>query len=198
MLVVQLYLTPCNPMDCSLLGSSTHGILQAGILEWVAIPFSRRSSQSRDWTWVSCTAGRFFTVWATVPEIVPCQLSSIQWNVLVWFVNLGWGGKSGPLGSKRWRLVFSNFPLFEAVHLPNGVWEREPISVQSILLSVRHAVPTPSFPSAPLSWQPSEAFIPNLIVVADTVNLKSSSMSNAGWTRGMQEESRGRQIHLAK
>ena len=135
MLVVQLYLTPCNPMDCSLLGSSTHEIL------------SRGSSQSRDWAWVSCTAGRFFTVWASVPEIVPCQLFSVQWNVLVWFVNLGWGGKSGPLGSKRWRLVFSNFPLFEAVHLPSGVWEREPISVQSILLSVRHAVPTPSFPS---------------------------------------------------
>ena len=35
------------------------------ILEWVAIPFSRRSSQPRDWTWVSCTAGGFFTVWAT-------------------------------------------------------------------------------------------------------------------------------------
>ena len=92
--------------------------------------------------------------------------------------------------------MFSNFPLFEAVHLPNGVWEREPISVQSILLSMRHAVPTPSFPSAPLSWQPSEAFIPNLIVVADTVNLKSSSMSNAGWTRGMQEESRGMDMNL--
>ena len=45
MLVVQLYLTPCNPMDCSPLGSSVHGILQAGILEWGAIPFSRGSSQ---------------------------------------------------------------------------------------------------------------------------------------------------------
>lgn len=56
-------------------------------------------------------------------------------------------------------------------------------------------VPTPS---VPLPWQPSEVFIPNLIVVADTVNLKSSSMSNAGWTRGRQGEERGRQIHLEK
>ena len=42
-----------------------HGILQARTLEWVAFPFSRRSSQPRDWTQVSPIAGRFFTVWAT-------------------------------------------------------------------------------------------------------------------------------------
>ena len=45
-------------------GSSVHGILPR-ILEWVAIPISRGSSQSRDWTWVSCVAGRFFTISAT-------------------------------------------------------------------------------------------------------------------------------------
>ena len=45
--VTQLCLILCDPMDCSLLGSSVHGILQARILEWVAIPFSRGSSQPR-------------------------------------------------------------------------------------------------------------------------------------------------------
>jgi len=55
----------CNPMDCILPGSSVHGILQARILEWVAISFSKRSSRSKKWTWVSCTAGKFITVWAT-------------------------------------------------------------------------------------------------------------------------------------
>ena len=55
----------CNLMDCILLGSSVHGILLARILEWVAISFSKRSSWSREWTWVSCTAGKFITVWAT-------------------------------------------------------------------------------------------------------------------------------------
>ena len=54
----------CNPMDCSPWDSSVHGILQARILEWVAIPFSRGSSQPKNWTQVSCIAGRFFTVWA--------------------------------------------------------------------------------------------------------------------------------------
>ena len=47
-LVAQSYLTLCDPMDCSLSGSSVHGIFQARILEWVAIPFSRGSSQPRD------------------------------------------------------------------------------------------------------------------------------------------------------
>ena len=52
-------------MDRSLPGSSVHGILQARILEWVAIPFSRGSSQARDQTQDSWVAGRFFTIWAT-------------------------------------------------------------------------------------------------------------------------------------
>ena len=51
-------------MDCSLLGSSIHGILQTRIMEWVAISFSRGSFWPRDRTWVSCIAGRFFMDWA--------------------------------------------------------------------------------------------------------------------------------------
>ena len=50
---------------CSLLGSSVHGILQASILEWVAVPFSRVSSKPRDQTQVFHIAGRFFTIWVT-------------------------------------------------------------------------------------------------------------------------------------
>ena len=61
-LVAQLYLTLCDHMDHSPPGSSVHGILQARILECVALPFSRRSSQPRDGTQVSCIAGGFFTV----------------------------------------------------------------------------------------------------------------------------------------
>ena len=55
----------CDPMDCSLPGSSIHGIFQARILEWVDISFSRRSSPPRDWTRVSNIVGRCFTIWAT-------------------------------------------------------------------------------------------------------------------------------------
>ena len=52
-------------MDCSLPCSSDYGIIQAKILEWVAIPFSNATFQPRDQTRVSCIAGRFFTIWAT-------------------------------------------------------------------------------------------------------------------------------------
>ena len=52
-LVTQLCLTLSDPTDYSPPGSSVHGILQAIILEWVAIPFSRASSEPRDQTWVS-------------------------------------------------------------------------------------------------------------------------------------------------
>ena len=62
--VAQSCPTLCNPMDCSLPGSSVHGIFQARILEWIAISFSR-SSRPRDWTQVSSFVGRCFTVWAT-------------------------------------------------------------------------------------------------------------------------------------
>ena len=56
-------------VDCSPPGSSVHGILQTRILEWLVIPFSRGSSQPRDWTQVSCIASRFFTNWATFTVI---------------------------------------------------------------------------------------------------------------------------------
>ena len=57
--------TLCDPMDCSLPGSSVHEIFQARVLEWGAISFSRGSSRPRDRTWVSCIVGGCFTVWAT-------------------------------------------------------------------------------------------------------------------------------------
>ena len=65
-----LLLLSCTVMSNSLnmclnTGSCVQGILQARILEWVAISFSRESSQSRDWTWVSCIVSGFFTLWAT-------------------------------------------------------------------------------------------------------------------------------------
>ena len=52
-------------MNCSVSGSSIHGILQARILEWTALSFSRGSSWPRDWTPVSRIVGRCFTIWAT-------------------------------------------------------------------------------------------------------------------------------------
>ena len=62
--VTQLCPTLCDPMDCSPPGS-VHGILQARILQWLTVPFSRESSWPRDRTRVTCIADRFFIAWAT-------------------------------------------------------------------------------------------------------------------------------------
>ena len=62
-------------MDCSLPGSSVHGIFQARILEWVAIAFSRGSSRPRDQTQVFCVAGRCFTIWATSESEVKSEVA---------------------------------------------------------------------------------------------------------------------------
>ena len=64
-LVAQSCPTLCDLMGCSPPGSSVHGILQARILEWVAISFCRGSSWPRDWTKDSCIACRVLTLWAT-------------------------------------------------------------------------------------------------------------------------------------
>ena len=76
----------CDPVDCSLPGSSIHGILQARILEWVAISFSRGSSRPRDQTQVSRIGGRRFNLWATreaprVLNIVNIAAMNIEVNV---------------------------------------------------------------------------------------------------------------------
>ena len=82
----------CNFMECSPPGSSAHGIFQT-ILEWVAMRFSRQSSQPRDWTRVSCMAGKFFTIWATRESPKGCNTASnyslffllFFFNLLYWF-----------------------------------------------------------------------------------------------------------------
>ena len=67
--VAQSCLTLCDPMDCSLCGSSIHGIFQARVLEWVAIAFSRGSFQPRDQPLVSC---KCFTIWAVKEALGNC------------------------------------------------------------------------------------------------------------------------------
>ena len=80
-IVPQWCLTFCDPMDCSLTGSSAHGISKAGILEWVAISFSWGSSLLRDWNWIFCITGRFFTNWAigTTKLISRASVQRLSW-----------------------------------------------------------------------------------------------------------------------
>ena len=91
MLVAQPCPTLCDPIDCGPKGFSVHGILQARILEWVAIPFSSGSSQGRDWIWVSCTAGSFFAIWATKEALQRQDIEKQLQGEQHW---LGWGHRT--------------------------------------------------------------------------------------------------------
>ena len=81
-LVPQSRMTLSSRRDCSPPGSSVHGILQATILEWGAISFSRGSSQHRDRTQVSCIIDRFVTIWAKWSKALLKPGSSVTWE---WF-----------------------------------------------------------------------------------------------------------------
>ena len=80
--VTQLCPSLYNPKDYTV-----HGILQARILERVAFPFSRGSSQPRDWTQVSCLAGGFFTSWATKYSF-PIHIMK-SWRLMWLYLGMG-------------------------------------------------------------------------------------------------------------
>ena len=100
--VVVLVVTLCDPMDYSPPGSSVHGILQARLLELVAIPFSRGPSWLRKRTWVSCTADRFFTEGARREARVRCYK---------WFIYRG-GVNPSYVSVPYWILYHSKYLFF--------------------------------------------------------------------------------------
>ena len=102
--VTQLCPTLCNHMDYTV-----HGILQAVILEWVAVPSSRGSSQPRDWTQVPCIAGGFFTNWATREP--PLPYTSCIPNSVLTFTSRSPAGTAGTRNGLRKQKV------------RNGVWK---------------------------------------------------------------------------
>ena len=77
--VAKLYLTLCNSMDSSLPGCSVHGISQAPVLEWVAISSSRRSSQSRGGTWISCIGRKILYHWASWEAKSKYSFHCLRW-----------------------------------------------------------------------------------------------------------------------
>ena len=154
MLVHKLCPTLWDPRDCSPSGSSVHGILQAGILEWVAmpssrgtfrprgqnciskvscfgrqalyhyshlgspqewvpIPFSTGSSQSRDWTWVSWTVGKFFKIWATREAHIHLNSLLVFYLFILPFFGL-WISLFG--GGWRWSCLFSLIRILSHVN----------------------------------------------------------------------------------
>ena len=133
-LVAQSCPALCDPIDCSLPGSSVYGILQTRILEWVAIPFSRGSSPPRDWTQVSYIAGRFFTteplaktegkkmdpfadsVWVVGSGVLPSGATSmlptkealaLKWEKHAWPSGAGTEDVISPCSRKRWNTAMA-------------------------------------------------------------------------------------------
>ena len=128
----QLCLTLCDPMDCSLPGSSVHGIIPARILEWVAISFSKGSSQHRDWThvsWGSCFGRWILNHWATRGRLwlegAGCQMLAIltrpysKWSWVLW-------------PEERWAqfplcpLLFGSWSLFLLSCIESSCWWAHP------------------------------------------------------------------------
>ena len=135
-LAVKLRPNPCNPMDCRLPDSSVHGILWKRIQEWIVISFSRRSSQPRDQTCISCIAGGFFTsdppekpledcfcpVAKLCPTLHPTDCSMPGFPVLHYF--LEFPQSHVQLFATLWRSPpgSSVYGIFQA-----GIWSRLPI-----------------------------------------------------------------------
>ena len=105
--------TFCDPMDHNPSGSSVLGILQARILEWVAISFSRGSSWPSDWTWVSRTAGRLFTVGVTREFAFCLPSSNVSTSPLaLWWIHFL------PLAALACPVILPSAPLYQHPGIP--------------------------------------------------------------------------------
>ena len=129
--VTQSRPTLCDPMDCSPLGSSIHGILQARILEWVAISFSRGSSRPRDWIQTFHIAGRCFNLWVTREALIRgIYAMAAHSSTLAW--KIPWTEEPGALQSMGWLRVGHDWATslshFTFIH-----WEEEMATHSSVL-----------------------------------------------------------------
>ena len=121
-------------MDRNMPGSTVHGILQAGILEWGAIPFSRGSSQHRDWTWDFCIADRFFTFESQTSEP---PVSIVHMFSRVWLFVTSWTGACQSMPFTTCQSLLRLMPI-ESVMLYNHLILFHPlILLPSIFPSIR-------------------------------------------------------------
>ena len=134
--VAQSCPTLCDPID-----HTVHGILQARILEWVTIPFSRGSSQPRDQPQVSHIAGRFFTSWAT--REAPKEMG---WQELI-------TGTSSPLGKTKYRTRCQRaLKTTEPDKCEGFFWANNDITDREVLTALENKGPV-SLPASPQERQ---------------------------------------------
>ena len=147
-----LRLTLCDLTDCSPPGPSVHGILQARILEWVAIPFSKGHSWLRDRIQVSCTAGRLLTIWATREATgglwTPPHLVQLNYLLLA-----RWWANSQTEAHRKWKVFVKNLAKWKAKaglkcgpHAVRELWGEERVGDSHPgLWAWERVVPTLSF-----------------------------------------------------
>ena len=154
--LLQSHPTLCDPMDCSPPGSSVHWVSQARILEWVAISFSRGSSQFRNQTHVSCIACRFFTDWTTREA----ALYSLVISIWVWISlknSLNWATPSSGVYGCFWHPTpvllagKSNGQRSLVGCSPWGRWVRHDWATSLSLFTFMHWRG---------KWQPTPVFLP--------------------------------------
>ena len=157
-LVTQSCPTLCDPMDCSPPSSSVRGILQARILEWVAIPFSRRSSWPKDWTWVPCI-GRW---------ILGAPL------ILLWYTHISTNCSLNTSG------LLSNFSTEKQVATEKKTKSKRKLGKRCylylhfmwdrVLKTLRHQNEEEKL-SAICVWQDLSSFLPNILTLTYAVSL---------------------------
>ena len=144
-----IHLSPklSNPMDGNPPGSSVHGILQARILDWVAIPFYSRSSLPRDQTQVSSIAGGFFTIWVTRKAPLPPQrliYPTVQHYALIGNMDV----KSTVSKAKLFfSLIFSSFVFPVSVNKTSSIFSNQ-TTRENGLFFLFHYSSYPSFQKA--------------------------------------------------
>ena len=119
-LVAQSCPTLWDPMNCSQQGSSVHGIPQAWILKWAAMPSPRGSSWSGDWTWISCIADGFFTIWATREELF--HLKNLEQNDKQGEKTALRLGENNSKRSSRQRINLKNIQATPPAQLQKNKW----------------------------------------------------------------------------
>ena len=174
-------------MDCSLPGSSVHRILQARILAWVPISFSRGSSWTRDWTWVSHISGGFFTVWATRKVHNKCDALELSRNHSALYTQcveklsstkpvLG-AKKIGDRCSKGWCdwILFGKFSLQLLSGIPLRAPRHERLGWSRALCCSQNPAPGAQ------GWHAAQPSFPTTSFFYVCCSNKSSSLSTSKW-----------------
>ena len=173
-LLAQSCLTLCNPMKCSLPGSSIHGILQVRILVWVAMPFSRGSSWPMNRTLVSCIAGRFHN-WATRESCIRIySCYSVTQSRMTLCDPMDCSMLDFPVFQHYLELEMNESPL--NLSHPLSQWYYPIISSSVVPFSCLQSSPAPgSCPISQLSTSGGQNFGPSALASVLPMNMQRSS-----------------------